>query len=43
MTGDEIGDEGAKTLSEMLIVNTTLTSLYLWSEKEKIMKRRNVK
>ena len=29
MTGNEIGDEGAKAMSEMLKVNTTLTSLNL--------------
>ena len=34
MTGNKIGDEGAKTLSEMLTVNTTLTSLNLWGEEE---------
>ena len=42
MTENEFGDEGAKTLSEMLKMNTTLTSLSLGSEeerKEKIKKR----
>ena len=34
MTGNEIGDEGANALSEMLKVNTTLTSLDLNSEEE---------
>lgn len=29
LTDNEIGDEGIKTLSEMLKVNTTLTSLDL--------------
>ena len=29
MTDNEIGDEGAKTMSEMLKVNTTLASLNL--------------
>ena len=32
LTGDEIGDEGANALSEMLKVNTTLTSLNLKGE-----------
>ena len=31
-TGDGIGDEGAKTMSEMLMINTSLTSLNLDSE-----------
>ena len=34
MTGNDIGDEGAKALSEMLKVNTTLTSLDLSGEEE---------
>ena len=34
MTVNEIGNEGAKTMSEMIKVNTTLKSLYLGSEKE---------
>ena len=34
MTGNEIGVEGAKAMSEMLKVNTTLTSLILMSEEE---------
>ena len=40
MTGDEIGDEGAKAMSEMLKVNTTFTSLNLWSEEEERNKKR---
>ena len=32
MTDNQIGDEGVKSLSEMLKVNTTLISLYLYSE-----------
>ena len=32
MTGNEIGDEGAKVMSEMLKVNSTLTKLNLSSE-----------
>ena len=32
MTGNKIGVEGAKTLSEMIKVNTTFTSLDLSSE-----------
>ena len=35
MTGNDIGDEGAKAMSEMLKVNSTLTSLNLWSEEER--------
>ena len=35
MTDNEIGDEGAKAMSEMLKVNTTLTSLNLGSEEER--------
>ena len=34
MTGNKIGDEGTKELSEMLKVNTTLTSLNLIGKKE---------
>ena len=34
MKGNEIGEEGAKTLSEILKVNTTLTKLNLSCEKE---------
>ena len=35
MTDNQIGDEGAKAMSEMLKVNTTLTSLYLLGEEER--------
>ena len=35
MTGNGIGDEGAKALSEMMKVNTTLTTLDLWGEEER--------
>ena len=35
MTGNQIGDEGAKVMSEMLKVNTTLTSLDLGGEDER--------
>ena len=34
MTDNKIGAEGAKSLSEMMKVNTTLTSLDLSSEEE---------
>ena len=34
MTGNGIGDEGAKSMSEMLKSNTTLTSLSLCGEEE---------
>ena len=35
MSDNGIGDEGAKTMSEMLKVNTTLTELYLKGEEER--------
>ena len=35
MTDNGIGNEGAKTMSEMLKVNSTLTSLDLRGEEEK--------
>ena len=35
MTANEIGAEGAKSMSETLKVNTTLTSLNLWCEEER--------
>ena len=35
MTGNKIGDEGAKAVSEMLKVNTTLKTLKLGCEEEK--------
>ena len=34
MTDNKIGDEGTKSMSEMLKLNTTLTSLNLGCEKE---------
>ena len=40
MTGNYIGDEGAKVMSEMLKVNTTLTSLDMEGEKEERRKKR---
>ena len=40
MTGNGIGDDGAKAMGEMLKVNTTLTSLNLGSEEE-IKEKRN--
>ena len=39
MTGNWIGVEGAKAMSEMLKVNTTLTSLDLGGEEERKEKR----
>ena len=39
MTDDEIEDEGVKSMSEMLKVNTTLTELNLCSEEERKEKR----
>ena len=35
MTGNEIGDEGARALCEMLKVNTTLTELNLSCEEKR--------
>ena len=35
MTDNEIGEEGAKAMSEMLKVNSTLTELNLGSEEER--------
>ena len=35
MTDNKIGDEGAKSMSEMIRVNTTLTSLNLCGEEER--------
>ena len=41
MTGNVIGDEGAKAISEMLNVNTTVSKLsiggekYIWKRKRK--------
>ena len=43
MTGNEIGDKGAKSMSEMLKVNTTLTSLDLIGEEEGERKERTRK
>ena len=40
MTVNNIGDEGAKSLSEMLKSNTSLTSLNMWSEQEEKDKKR---
>ena len=34
MTGNRIRDEGAKAISEILKVNTTLTTLNLYCEKK---------
>ena len=34
MTGNEIGEEGAKSMSEMLKVNKTLTKLNLGGEEQ---------
>ena len=39
MTDNKIGDEGAKAMSEMLKVNSTLTSLNLASEEERKERR----
>ena len=40
MTGNEIREEGVKALSEILKVNTTLTSLDLSCEEEKKKEKR---
>ena len=39
MADKKIGDEGAKAMSEMLKVNSTLTTLNLWSEEERKERR----
>ena len=44
MTGNVIGDEGAKAMSEVLYVNPPLTTLYLGGEegrKEKEKRRKS--
>ena len=43
MTGNEIGAEGAKSMSEMLKVNKTLTELNLGGEEERKEKERKRK
>ena len=43
MTGNGIRDEGAKSLSEMLKVNNTLTSLNLGCEEEEKKGKRKKK
>ena len=43
MTDNKIGVEGAKTMSEMLKVNTTLSSLNLGCEEEERNKKREKK
>ena len=43
MTGNEIGVEGAKSMSEMMKVNTTLTSLDLSCEEERKQERERIK
>ena len=43
MTVNKIGDEGAKALSEMLKVNTTVTSLDLGGEEEERSEKRKKK
>ena len=40
MADNGIGDEGAKSMSEMLKSNTTLTTLNLGSEDEGVMEKR---
>ena len=40
MTGNEIGNEGAKSMSEILKVNKTLISLDLSCEKKRKKKRK---
>ena len=39
MTGNKFGDEGAKAMSEILKVNTTLTVLSLDGEEKEIRER----
>ena len=43
ITGNGIGVEGAKSMSEMLKVNTTLTTLNLGGEEEEIKEKRKRK
>ena len=43
MTDNVIGDEGAKSMSEMMKVNTTLTALGLRGEEERKEKKRKKK
>ena len=43
MTGNRIEEEGAKAMSEMLKVNSTLTTLDLRCEEERKEKRRERK
>ena len=43
MTGNRIGDEGAKTLSKMMKVNATLASLDLRCDKERKRKKERTK
>ena len=38
MTDNWIGDEGARSMSETLKVNTALTALNLWGEEERKVK-----
>ena len=40
MTDNEIGDEGTKSMSEMLKTNTTLTSLNLGGEEKGMTRKR---
>ena len=42
-TGNQIGDEGAKAMSEILDVNTTLKTLGLSGEGERKRKRKRMK
>ena len=42
-TGNQIGDEGAKAMSEILDVNTTLKTLGLSGEGERERKRKRMK
>ena len=43
MTDNGIGDEGAKAMSEMMKVNTTLTSLNLSGEEERKKRKKRMK
>ena len=43
MTGNGIGDEGAKAMSSMMKVNTTLTTLNLGGEEERKREKRERK
>ena len=38
-TGNKIGPEGARMISEGLKSNSTLTEMYLWGDEKRMMKK----